>query len=313
MTETSPEIQTLQEYLDRLREALAGCDPALVHDALYDAEEYLRNKTAEIAAAADGAAAADVAADSDKQAAALRRAIQSFGSPREVAEAYLSRDARVAAALGPAAPAAAGAGVWQRIFGVMLDQRAYGALLYMLLSLATGILFFVWTVTGLALSVGLSVLVIGLPFFLLFLASVRLLALLEGRLVESLLGVRMPRRPQLPHPQIGLWGRLWSRVTDHRTWTTLLYMILKLPMGIFTFTLFTTLLAVCLALLAAPVVQVFFNFPLIQIDGTDIFIAPWALPFFWLVGLLDLLAVMHLARALGRVQGALVKAMLVRG
>jgi hypothetical protein len=37
MTDTSPEIQTIQEYLEQLREALAGCDPALVQDALYDA------------------------------------------------------------------------------------------------------------------------------------------------------------------------------------------------------------------------------------------------------------------------------------
>ena len=38
---------TIPEYLDRLRRALAGADPALVQDALYDAEEYLRSELAE--------------------------------------------------------------------------------------------------------------------------------------------------------------------------------------------------------------------------------------------------------------------------
>jgi uncharacterized membrane protein len=301
MTDTSPEIQTIQEYLEQLREALAGCDPALVQDALYDAEEYLRSKSTDAAA---GAAA-------EYGPMALRHAIQTFGTPREVAEAYLARDAGVAAALAPPAPPAGS--VWHRIFGVLLDPRAYGALLFMLLSLVTGILFFVWTVTGVALSIGLSVLVIGLPFFLVFLASVRLLALLEGRLVESLLGVRMPRRPQLPLPPGSFWGRIGARLSDRRTWTTLLYMILKLPMGIFTFTLFISLLSICLALLAAPVAQAFFDEPFLRIGGADYFVTPWAMPIFWAAGLIDLLVVMHLARALGRVQGALLKAMLVSG
>src|SRR3546814_3767811 len=37
---------TIAEYLDQLRRALAGADPALVQDALYDAEEYLRSEMA---------------------------------------------------------------------------------------------------------------------------------------------------------------------------------------------------------------------------------------------------------------------------
>ena len=38
---------TIPEYLAQLRTALAGADPALVQDALYDAEEYLRSELAE--------------------------------------------------------------------------------------------------------------------------------------------------------------------------------------------------------------------------------------------------------------------------
>ena len=42
--------RSIQQYLEALRAALAGEDPALVQDALYDAEEYLR---AEVAASPD--------------------------------------------------------------------------------------------------------------------------------------------------------------------------------------------------------------------------------------------------------------------
>ena len=37
---------TIPAYLERLRRALDGCDPALAQDALYDAEEYLRSELA---------------------------------------------------------------------------------------------------------------------------------------------------------------------------------------------------------------------------------------------------------------------------
>src|SRR5690606_5054701 len=39
--------RTIPEYLAQLRRALAGADPAMIQDALYDAEEYLRSELAE--------------------------------------------------------------------------------------------------------------------------------------------------------------------------------------------------------------------------------------------------------------------------
>ena len=38
---------TVEGYLAELRTALTGADPALVQDALYDAEDYLRTALAE--------------------------------------------------------------------------------------------------------------------------------------------------------------------------------------------------------------------------------------------------------------------------
>ena len=38
--------RSIDEYLKQLRQALAGEDPALIQDALYDAEEYLRAEVA---------------------------------------------------------------------------------------------------------------------------------------------------------------------------------------------------------------------------------------------------------------------------
>ena len=45
MTAATP--RTVEQYLDLLRTELQGADPALIQDALYDAEEHLRAELAQ--------------------------------------------------------------------------------------------------------------------------------------------------------------------------------------------------------------------------------------------------------------------------
>ena len=192
---------TIPQYLAQLRAALDGADPAMVQDALYDAEEYLRSELA----AQPGRSEAEVIAD----------VAGSYGAPDEVAEIYRETELTVNRALrapradtGPVLRAAAEASgaaptaqpavpvqrsLLARFFGVVTDPHTYGALFYMLLSLATGIVYFTFVVTGVSLSAGLMILIIGIPLLVLFLGLIRVLSLVEGRIVEVLLGERMPR------------------------------------------------------------------------------------------------------------------------
>ena len=165
--------RSIDEYLKQLRSALADEDAALIQDALYDAEEYLR---------------AEVAAHPERSEADVLELIAStYGAPEEVAAAYRDTEAKVKAALKtPAPPVAAQASGVGRFFGVFMDARAYTSLFYMLLTLATGIVYFTFVVTGLALSAGLAVLVIGIPFFLAFIGMARVLALGDLVAVEVL-------------------------------------------------------------------------------------------------------------------------------
>ena len=112
--------------------------------------------------------------------------VGSYGAPDEMAETYRDQEIKIQRALRPPSPPKRPL-VIGRFFGVVADPRTYGALFYMLLSMATGIFYFTWAVTGLALSAGLSVLIIGLPFIVLFFGSVRVLLLVEGRIVEAML------------------------------------------------------------------------------------------------------------------------------
>src|ERR1700694_3996339 len=120
--------RSIDEYLEQLRDALKGADPALIQDALYDAEEYLR---------------AEVASHPDKSEADVLELIAStYGAPEEVAAAYRTTEAQVAAALATPRPKVQRTALG-RFFSVYGDSRAWAALFYMVLSLATGIFYFV--------------------------------------------------------------------------------------------------------------------------------------------------------------------------
>ncbi|MBK0053678.1 sensor domain-containing protein [Stenotrophomonas sp. S39] len=311
---------TITQYLAQLRAALQGADAAMVQDALYDAEEYLRSELA----AQPGRSEAEVIAD----------VAGSYGAPAEVAEIYretevtvnramrtpradtspVLRAAAEASGVAPAAPTPVPPqrSLMARFFGVVMDPHTYGALFYMLLSLATGTFFFTWVVTGLSLSLGLLILIIGIPLTVLFFGSVRGLALLEGRLVEALLGERMPRRPRYTDRSRTWLQRIGDMFTDGRTWLTLLYFLLMLPLGVVYFTIAVTLLSVSLAFIWSPVAALLdLSVPSIYIDGTNV-LPLAATPVLAVVGALLLLLTMHLARGIGKLHGLLAKHLLVR-
>jgi uncharacterized membrane protein len=301
--------RSIDEYLKQLRGALAGEDAALVQDALYDSEEYLR---------------AEVGAHPDRAEADVLELIAStYGAPEEVAAAYRDTEAKVRAALKTPAPAvSAGTSGLRRFFGVFMDARAYTSLIYMLLTLATGIAYFTIVVTGLSLSVGLAILIIGIPFFLAFIGITRVIALGEGWLLEAVTGERMPRRPVHPGPKANWLTRMGDMLKDARTWTTLLYMLLMLPLGIVYFTVAVTLLAVGLAFAAMPFVAIAqrlgfaANITLFSDDARIGAFVPaehslLVSLLIGIVGVLLLTLLMHLARGLARAHARLAKALLV--
>jgi uncharacterized membrane protein len=288
----------IPEYLEQLRRSLAGADPALIQDALYDAEEYLRSELAENPGVSEAEVIASVAS--------------SYGAPEEVADIYRDTEEKVQTALRPPAQPRR-ASLLGRFFGVAADPRAYAALFYMVLALATGLFYFVWVVAGFSVSLGLSITIIGIPLLILFFGSVRVLSLVEGRLVEVMLGERMPRRPLYTLRGRSLWQRIGDMFTDPRTWSTLLYFLLMLPLGVAYFTVAVTLLAVSLSFVLAP---------LALLPGVDVHVwmfgldlpvdAPWMLPLLSVVGVALLFVTLHVARGIGHVHGLLAKHLLVK-
>jgi hypothetical protein len=291
----------IDAYLNKLRALLAGNDPATVQDALADAEEHLRT-------ASEQALEADPGVSEDE---ALGSIIEQYGTPEEVAAAYQEIESRV---VPPFAPSRVSNGRTpiQRFFGVLVEPRAYAALFFSLFSLITGVIYFTWAVTGISLSIGCIVMIFGLPLFGLFIFSIQGLALVEGRLIEAMLGVRMPRRAAAPPAGKGLWGRFVARLKDRRTWTTLFYLIIKMPLGVLSFSVFIVMLAYALELILAPALQYVFGVPFFVVDNLRFFMPPWLIPIFILAGFLDLIVILHLAKFVGRGYGALARAFLVQ-
>ncbi len=225
----------IKTYLSDLKNALKGADRATVQDALADAEEHLRT------------ALESAEADAEAEAEAAQAIIKEYGEADEIAQAYKNWEVNLPPALA-STPAArrvqsqTASKTYPGFFGVFADPRAWGGLVYMLISLVTGTLYFSWAVTGLSTSIGIMILIIGIPIAIIFLLSFRGIAFLEGRLVEALLGERMPRRASFTDSSLPWKERLKILLTGKATWLSIIYMILMLPLGIIYFSVSVTLI-----------------------------------------------------------------------
>ncbi len=294
--------RTVDEYLRQLRAALDGAPPALIQDALGDAEDYLRE---------------EVALDAYKpESEVVARVTRAFGRPEEVAAEYRAVEQRFERrhSAGERKPR-------RGFFAIALDPRAYGGLLYGLVALPIGILYFTWIVTGLSLSAGFAILIIGVPFTLLFIASVRIIALMEGRIVEMLLGQRMPRRLPSDETVQGLWPRIGAMLKDRRTWSTMAYMLLQLPLGILYFTISVTGFVLAFILIVRPFLELLFGGMARQF-GRDVQLispsfdafmqTPLGMGIGFVAGFLVFFLVLHAMRALTALHARYAEATLVK-
>jgi Putative sensor len=291
-------FNTIEEYLEALKNEMQGGDPALLQDALADAREHLSTALA---------VACEQNADL-KESDALKTIIEEYGTPEETALAYKEVERRTSPSLKQATKQQS----WfVRFFGVYADARAWGALLYMLIAFVTGVFYFTWAVTGLSLSVSFAIFIFGLPFALLFLLSVRGLALVEGRLVEALLGVRMPRRPLFSHQGMKWFDRLKALLTDKATWLMLVYMVVQFVLGTLYFVALVTVLSLSLSFIAIPFLQEILGQGAFMINNAYHTVPMWTYPLWVLAGFLIWTIFMNIARGAGQLHGRFAKWLLV--
>jgi hypothetical protein len=291
----------VQDYLAKLKKELGeGADPALVQDALSDAETHLRTGLEE--------ELSKNPCISEKEI--LVPLVEKYGTPSEVAAAYLTIEPHISPVITQP-PRLDTRSFLGKFFGVLAESKAWSAFFYMLLAFITGMIFGGWAILGGIVSAGSLLFIIGLPIFGLFLLSIRGIALLEGRIVEALLGVRMPRRPLFLKRGLSWSDRYIALVKDKYSWRALLYAVLLFPLGLIYTGLFSLLFVFSLGFITSPVLELIFRVPL-DLFGDNVFTPIWFLPIVFVAGFILLPLTFHLAKLVGKVHGRFAKSMLVR-
>jgi len=293
-------MKKIEEYLDQLKKELEGSDPALVQDALSDAEEHLRTALGEALDKSPGISEED----------ALQAQVAKYGSPHEIASAYREIESRMPPAFAAPKPKPPRS-IWTKFFGVAAQSRTWSAFLYIFLSALTSFLFAMWVLMGGTFSLISLVLIIGVPVTGLFLLSLRGIALLEGRLVEALLGVRMPRKPIFVRKSLNWRQKYKALATESHTWKILVYLILHFPLAWVHFIIVFMVFAFSIKSIFYPVWYWALGRPLITI-GQPFYPPAWSYPLVILAGITLFFVSLHLAGLMGKIRGRFAKFMLVR-
>jgi hypothetical protein len=143
---------------------------------------------------------------------------------------------------------------------VLFNPKTYLTMLYLLLSLPLGIIYFTIAITGLSLSISLTPLFIGIPMFFGVAKLLNGIVYFEQSMIRQILGLPTPpasytyNQPTEPAQNWlmdmvrGFDGGLFIR--------NLLLVLLKFVTGIVFFTIMVTVISVGLGLIALPVVHI---------------------------------------------------------
>ena len=143
--------------------------------------------------------------------------------------------------------------VMARIQAELTDPRSYGRIAYLLVALPLGVAEFSLLVTAISFGIGTAVTLIGLPVLVATLFAWRWLAEIERAVARVLAGTDIPS-PYRPEPEGAGWSaRVAARLADPATWKDLAFLLLvRLPLGIASFTIAVTVFGAGLGLLGAP-------------------------------------------------------------
>ncbi|WP_407286953.1 sensor histidine kinase [Streptomyces sp. BP-8] len=117
-----------------------------------------------------------------------------------------------------------------------LSKATWQEIAYLLANFPLGVPAFAVVVVWLALGLGLSVTVIGLPLLATGLMVCRQYGKLERARARALLGVRVEEPSPLRARESGFFPWLWTRLKDPVAWRHALFAFVRLPWALLTFT-----------------------------------------------------------------------------
>ncbi|QCC47881.1 sensor domain-containing protein [Halobellus limi] len=130
--------------------------------------------------------------------------------------------------------------------------QTYRNLLYLLIMFPLGIAYFVLLTVGTVLGLGLTVVLVGVPLLIGVILGSRYLSAFERELTNALLNLDIRPPEDAITDETTLWPQIRVRVVARSTWKGIVYLVLKLPLGILVFSLLIASLSVSAGLLLAP-------------------------------------------------------------
>jgi Putative sensor len=150
----------------------------------------------------------------------------------------------------------------------LLEPRTYLNIAYLLLGFPLGLMYFVVLVTGLALGLGLSITLLGIPVLLSVVGFVWSFVWIERQAAAVVLGLELPvRTPPSTRGDLGTpsgtvnsdqpslarsWNRLRAYLASGVFWRGLAHLFIRFPLGLFGFVVAVTLLSFSAGLIGMP-------------------------------------------------------------
>ncbi|MFH1802800.1 MAG: sensor domain-containing protein [archaeon] len=199
-------------------------------------------------------------------------------------------------------------------FNVIAKKQTYLNLLYLLIAFPLGIFYFTFVVAGTSLSIGLIITLFGIPLLSLMTFLWYWIGIFERKLTSALLDVTITPARSAAFKETTFLRKLTKHFTEPITWRSFACLLIKFPMGVLSFVLLVTLLAVSLSLIASPIAyQISLNTPNFEfatINGVQIFTHAYQTYFLSIIGIILLFISLHILNGIAHVSGLIAKFLL---
>jgi len=139
-----------------------------------------------------------------------------------------------------------------RFFGVILRAQTYLNLIYLLLVFPLSLVYLLFFTIGGALGLALMIVLVGFLILAVVCLGWWAIATFERYLAIWLLNVDVPPLDKAGLKNTGTGGWIMDLITNPVTWTSLLYILIRFPLGIFTLFILVLFGATSIALICAP-------------------------------------------------------------
>jgi hypothetical protein len=143
-------------------------------------------------------------------------------------------------------------GMSQETKNITSKSNTAGNFVFLLLAFPFGLLYFLLVVIGFSVGIGTAIISVGIPILFATFTLVHGMAAMERGIAANLLRIDFPR-PRQRDGERTFMQRFVDYLRDPLTWTSIIYMILKLPLGIISFILIIVLPIVSATITLMPI------------------------------------------------------------